>query len=580
MQLIDNDLAVLPDNANYDIVVIGAGGAGMAAALYAAIDGASVLLIERSEFVGGTTAWSAGTTWIPGTRHAATVNPTDTVANARRYLDNAVGERTPAALRQAFLDNGPRAVDQIEANSEVKYRAYPRHPDYISELDGSTVNGRALEPLPFDGRLLGDLFGLIRPPIPEFTVLGGMMVDRTDINHLLALSKSFTSFKHAFKLLTRHASDRLGHPRGTRLVMGNALVGRLLHSLSLRSHVTLAINTSVEQIHQGATGVESVTLLSKGQRRTVGVKGGVILASGGFNRHPELRKKMLPGIEAAWCPGAPGHTGQAHELAEKMGGHYASGGLSPAFWAPVSKRQREDGSQAVFPHFMMDRAKPGMITVNQAGERFVNESTSYHLFGLKMQEVNQTTPAIPAYLICDAEALRRYGLGMVRPGAKGLVPYLADGYLTQADSLQELAKKLDINAAGLKSSVQKLNAYAVSGIDPDFQRGVTVYSKNMGDATRGGKNPNIGALAQAPFYAVRLYPGDIGAATGFETDANACMLGKNQQPIGGLYAVGNDMHSIMGGTYPAPGITLGPSLVFGYLAAQHALARAHPPGKA
>ncbi|ABM38009.1 FAD-dependent oxidoreductase [Polaromonas naphthalenivorans] len=577
MQLIDNGLSALPENAGFDVVVIGAGGAGMAAALYAAIDGASVLLVERSEFVGGTTAWSGGTTWIPGTRHGAAVNPADTLQDAKRYLDNAVGERTPAALRQAFLDNGPRAVDQIEANSEVKYRAYPRHPDYISDLKGSTVNGRALEPLPFDGRLLGDLFRLIRPPIPEFTVLGGMMVDRTDINHLLALSKSFASFRHAVKLLARHAGDRLRHPRGTRLVMGNALVGRLLYSLSLRKNVTLAMNTSVENIHQDAGGVKSVTLVNKGQRRSVQVRGGVILASGGFNRHPGLRQQMLPGVDAAWCPAAPGHTGQAHELAHKLGGHYASGGLSPAFWAPVSTRQREDGSQAVFPHFMMDRAKPGMITVNQAGERFVNESTSYHLFGLKMQEASKTTPAIPAYLICDAEALRRYGLGMVRPGGKGLAPYLADGYLTQADSLEELAKKLGINAAGLKSSVHKLNAYAATGIDPDFQRGVTAYSQNMGDASRGGKNPNLGALSQAPYYAVRLYPGDIGAATGFETDTDARVLGANRQPVGGLYAVGNDMHSIMGGTYPAPGITLGPGLVFAYLAARHALARARQP---
>jgi len=575
MQLTDKGLSGLPEDASFDVVVIGAGGAGMAAALYAAIDGAKVLLIERTEFVGGTTAWSGGTTWVPGTRHGAQVNPADTFEEATRYLDNAVGERSPAALRQAFLANGASAVDKIEANSDVRYRAYPRHPDYLSDLGGSTVCGRALEPLPFDGRLLGNLFKLIRPPIPEFTVLGGMMVDRTDINHLLALGKSFASFKHAAGLLGRHASDRLSHPRGTRLVMGNALVGRLLYSLSLRGNVTLAMNTTVEKITRGSGGaIESVGLASDGQRRTLRVRGGVILASGGFNRHPQLRQEMLPGADAAWCPGAPGHTGQAHALARQFGGHYGSGGLSHAFWAPVSRRQRPDGSQAVFPHFMMDRAKPGMLTVNRAGERFVNESTSYHLFGLKMQENNQTTPAIPAYLVCDAEALRRYGLGMVRPGGKGLAPFLADGYLTQGATLEELAQKLGIDAAGLQASVEKLNRYAATGVDPDFQRGATAYSQNMGDATRGGKNPNIGPLRQAPYYAVRLYPGDIGAATGFATTPDACVLGEDGQPVDGLYAVGNDMHSIMGGTYPGPGITLGPGLVFGYLAARHALARA------
>ena len=209
MNVLEHSHDALPPDASFDIVVIGAGAAGMSAALFAAIDGARVLLVESTEFVGGTSAWSAGTTWIPGTRHGAVVNPGDTLADAKIYLDHAVGERTPAALRQAFLDHGAQAVDHLEKHSDVRYRAYPRHPDYISDLPGSTVNGRALEPVPFDGRLLGDLFRLVRPPIPEFTVLGGMMVDRTDINHLLALTKKWPSFKHALKLLTRHAIDRL-----------------------------------------------------------------------------------------------------------------------------------------------------------------------------------------------------------------------------------------------------------------------------------------------------------------------------------------------------------------------------------
>jgi len=227
-----NSLNPLPADAAYDLVVIGAGGAGMAAALFAALDGKQVLLVERTAFVGGTTAWSAGTTWVPGTHHAAQVNPGDTLADAARYLTNAIGERTPAALRQAFLDHGAAAIRQIEDRSEVQFRPYAKHPDYISDLGGSTLAGRALEPVPFDGRLLGALFKLVRPPIPEFTVLGGMMGDRTDINHLLALTKSFASFKHSLRIIARHGLDRLSHPRGTRLVMGNALVARLLYSLS------------------------------------------------------------------------------------------------------------------------------------------------------------------------------------------------------------------------------------------------------------------------------------------------------------------------------------------------------------
>jgi succinate dehydrogenase/fumarate reductase flavoprotein subunit len=193
------------------------------------------------------------------------------------------------------------------------------------------------------------------------------------------------------------------------------------------------------------------------------------------------------------------------------------------------------------------------------------------LFALAMQQA--TPPAVPAYLICDADALRRYGIGMVRPGGKGLAPFLADGYLTAAPTLAELAGKLGVDAAGLKSSVERINAFAETGVDADFQRGVTAYEQNLGDAEWPGKNPCLGALTRAPFYAVRLYPGDIGAATGLATNAHAQVLGEGDEPIAGLYAVGNDMHSIMGGVYTAPGITLGPGLVFAFLAAGHAAAR-------
>ena len=571
MQVHKNGIQGLNESA-YDLVVVGAGGAGMATALFAAMEGASVLLVERTEYVGGTTAWSAGTSWIPGSQHAAKVNPNDTLAETARYLDNAVGERTSKVVRQAFLDNGRAAVDEVEARSELKYRPYPKHPDYISDLGGSTLSGRALEPMPFDARLLGrELFALLRPPIPEFTVIGGMMVDRTDINHLLAMTKSWASLKHSVKIVMRHAMDRLSWPRGTRLVMGNAHVARLLHSLSKFDKVTIALNSTVEHIVRGPQGVECVDIACNGEHRSVRVNKGMVLASGGFNRHPELRAQMLPGVPAEWSPAAPGHTGQAHDLAKQLGAVYGQGGLSHAFWAPVSLRKRADGSTAAFPHFVMDRAKPGMITVNARGERFLNESTSYHLFGLAMQEANKTRPSIPAYLVCDADALRKYGIGMVRPGGKGLAPFLADGYLTEGATLAELASKLGMDAQALQASVAQNNRNAETGVDPDFHRGETAYQQNLGDPAWTGKNPNIGPLAQGPFYAVRLYPGDIGSSTGFATNEHAQVLGADGQAIGGLYAVGNDMHSIMGGTYPAPGITIGPGLVFGRIAARHAL---------
>ncbi len=564
-------LGDLPDQ-EFDAVVVGAGGAGMAAGLCAAIAGGRVLIVESTEYVGGTTALSGGTTWVPGTRHAAEVSEGDSLETADAYLTRAVGDRTPAALRRALLEAGPEAIDYIESQSEVKFRPYPTHPDYITELEGSTMRGRALEPLPFDGRRLGKLLALVRPPIPEFTVLGGMAVDRNDIPHLLRATRSFESFRYCAGIIARHWRDRLLHGRGARMVMGNALIGRLLLSLAQRQ-VALLTQTSVVKIERESDGTSVVTLAAGGRQRTVRVRGGVILASGGFNRHPTLRKQMLPGIDIAWCPGAPGHTGQAHELARGLGAGYGENAMSSAFWAPVSIRKRRDGSTGVWPHFVMDRAKPGMITVNQAGRRFLNESTSYHLFGIGMQEANKRTPSIPAYLVCDAEALRKYGIGMVRPGAKRLKPYLDDGYLTQGATLDELAARLGIDAAGLKDSVARINTYAESGVDPDFQRGSTAYQRHNGDATWTGKNPCIGPLSKAPYYAVRLYPGDIGAATGFVTDERSRVLDASGAAIPGLYAVGNDAHSAMGGVYAAPGITIGPGIVSGYLAALDAVGR-------
>jgi succinate dehydrogenase/fumarate reductase flavoprotein subunit len=222
----------------------------------------------------------------------------------------------------------------------------------------------------------------------------------------------------------------------------------------------------------------------------------------------------------------------------------------------------------------MDRGKPGMLTVDSQGQRYLNESTSYHLFGIAMQAHHATTPSVPSWLVCDAGALKRYGIGMVRPGGQGLEPFLADGYLKQGNTLAELAQQLNVPADKLTATVERFNAFADQGVDEDFQRGTTDYQRANGDATWHGPNPCLGALREGPFYAVALYPGDIGAATGLVTDDDARVLNAQGKAIDGLYAAGNDMHSIMGGIYPAPGITIGPGVTFGYLAAKHAIARA------
>jgi succinate dehydrogenase/fumarate reductase flavoprotein subunit len=551
----------------YDVVVIGAGAAGMSAALFAAIRGAKTLLVEKTAFVGGTSAFSAGSIWIPNTRHAAEIGVADSAEDVERYLQQIVGNRADASLRASFLKAGPQAVETLDAHSEVKLRAYVRHPDYRSELDGAALAGRALEPLPFDGRMLGAAFRLIRPPLPEFTLLGGMMVDRTDIGHLLSSTKSMKSFVHSAKLLARHGRDRLSHGRGTRLVMGNALVGRLLYSL-IRRDVDIVTGASLEKIVREADGpVTGVILTSGGVSREIAITGGLILASGGFNRHAGRRAAL--GTDAAWSSVAPGSTGDAQDRAIEIGARLSDRDLSAAFWAPASIRRRADGSNAVFPHFVLDRGKPGTLVVDGNGRRFVNEAISYHQFALEMLANPDT--AIPAFLIADAVALRRYGLGMVRPGGWGTRAALADGYLTAADSIEQLAQRLKVDPANLRATVEKMNDHARTGRDGEFDRGSTIYQNHNGDGAAGFANPNLGPITTAPFYALRLYPSDIGTSAGLVTDDAARVLDATNRPIARLYACGNDMQSVMGGTYPGPGITLGPALAFAYLAASDAV---------
>jgi succinate dehydrogenase/fumarate reductase flavoprotein subunit len=549
----------------YDVVVIGAGAAGMSAALFSAIRGARTLLVEKTAFVGGTSALSAGSIWIPKTLHAP--DNSDTIANVERYLQQIVGNRADASLRVSFLEGGPEAVEVLENHSEVKLRAYPRHPDYRSELDGGVVTGRALEPLPFDGRLLGEGFKLIRPPLPEFMLLGGMMVDRTDIGHLLSSTKSIKSLLHSTKLFARYGCDRINHRRGTRLVMGNALVGRLLYSLMLRD-VDIITQASLASIVRSVDGrVSGAVLVSEGVSRDISINSGLILAGGGFNRHPERRRAALE-TEAEWSSVQPASNGDAQDRALEIGARISHRDLSAAFWAPASIRPRADGSTAVFPHFVLDRGKPGTVVVDSNGRRFVNEAISYHQFALEM--FAQGESAIPAFLIADAAAVGKYGLGMVRPGGWGTKAAVADGYLTTGETIEQLAQHLNIEPGNLRKTIEKMNGFAQTGRDLEFGRGSTVYQNHNGDPSAGGANPNLGPIRMAPFYAVRLYPSDIGMSAGLVTDPVGRVLDSSNEPIAGLYACGNDMQSIMGGTYPGPGITLGPAIAFAYLAASDA----------
>jgi len=541
-------------DSSRDVIVLGAGAGGLAAACAAAARGLRVLLLEKTAWVGGTAAISGGMVWVPGNSKMAPAGLADSDAAARAYLGATLSAGTRPEIVEAFLREGPGAIDWLEAHTELRLKPVVRYPDYYPALPGATPGGRVLEPVGYDARALGADFALLRPPLPEFTLFGGMMIDRADLPHFRAVTRSPRSMARVARLLLRHARERLSAPRGTSLVLGNALVARLLAS-ARKLGVEIRTRVDVARLVRDGVALRDGTRLE--------ARRGVVLATGGFSHDTERRARSLPQGTDAASPVCAADAGDGIRLGESAGGRVAEGNLHNAYWAPMSKFRRADGSAAVFPHTVADRGKPGIIAVNARGKRFTSEAVSYHEFGLAMFRAG----AIPAFLLCDRRSLWQYGLGAVRPFTLRLDRFLEQGYLATGATLAELARSLGIDREGLEQTVEKYNADAERGVDTRFNLGGDIYQRYLGDAAQK-PNPCMRPIEHAPFYAVRLYPSDLGTAAGLVTDADARVLDGEGRPIAGLYACGNDMNSIMGGAYPGPGITLGPALVFGWIAAR------------
>jgi succinate dehydrogenase/fumarate reductase flavoprotein subunit len=554
-------------SSDYDVVVLGAGAGGMTAACVAAAEGLRVVLIEKSPFVGGTTAVSGGMVWIPANSKATQAGKADTTERARLYLEQTVRGSFNENSRRAFLANGNKAIAYLERKTSVRLRPVKIYPDYYPDLPGATTGGRVLEPVPFDGRALGEHFGLLRWPLPEFMLLGGMMIDRADMPHFRRAGRSFHSAAHVSRLLVRYGWQRLFAQRGASLYLGNALVGRLLHSL-LMLKVELLLNATVSRLIYDGAGVCGVAMMNAAGRNEILANRGVVHATGGFSHCLEMRSRYLPSSAGTLSAACPSNTGDGIELARLAGGRVWDRNTENAFWTPVSHFVRRDGSEGIFPHTVTDRAKPGAIAVNRRGLRFTNEAISYHEFVRAMLQARQGGPSIPAYLICDRRFLWKYGLGAVKPFSVSLRARIKSGYLTTGQTVRALAHALGIDADRLEASIRRFNDGAREGVDRDFGRGGDAYQRYLGDAD-DQPNPCVAPIEHAPFYSVALYPGDLGTVAGLVTDGNACVLDHANRPIRHLYACGNDMNSIMNGAYPGPGITLGPALTFGFLAAQH-----------
>jgi succinate dehydrogenase/fumarate reductase flavoprotein subunit len=552
-----------------DYLVAGAGPGGMTTALVGKLEGMDVLLCEKSDQIGGTAATSAGSLWIPGNRQSRDAGFDDTVEQGEIYMDALVGGETNRTLRTAYLQTGPEAIDYLMARTDVQFIPCGLHPDYQSNRPGAAKAGRAIVPKGFDGRLLGKDFERVRPPIAEFMVFGGMMVGKDDIPRLLGRFKTVGNFIYSAKLFARYLKDRMSFTRGTRVVMGNALVARLFYSLR-KANVPILFGARIIELIKDETGVAGAVIEQGSMKIRVRARKGVVLATGGYGHNKEFREEFMPQPIPYLSLAAGTDTGDGMSIGKQFGARIAPEEHgSGAFWTPVSITRRKDGSKGLFPHLSLDRAKPGLIAVNKAGRRFVNEGASYHDFVEAMFETNKLSPTIPAYLICETAFVRKYGLGAIHPGTRDLSSFEASGYITMAPTLRQLASKMGIDPQGLDASVARHNGFAVTGPDLDFGKGDTELNRFNGDA-RNKPNPCLAPIMSGPFCAMEVWPAEIASSTGLSTDENARVLNTEGQPIGGLYACGNDMASIMAGTYPGPGTTLGPAITFGYRAALHA----------
>lgn len=556
-----------------DLLVAGAGPGGMTAALVAAIEGLDVVVCEKAAQLGGTGATSAGTLWIPGNTQSREAGFEDSPEQAAKYLDSLIGDDRTSEHRRVYLRDGPGVIDYLAEKTDVRFLPCGMHPDYRNNITGAGMAGRAIIPENFDGRLLGKDFSRVRPPIPEFMLMGGMMVGKVDIVSLLGRYRSLANFKHSASIVLRYLTDRLRFRRGTRLVMGNALVGRLYYSLKKRD-VPVLFEAPIGEFIRDDTGAVLGAILNtaNGEKR-VRARKGVVLATGGFAHNPKYREAFMPQPTPTYSMAAGSNAGDGLTLAEAANAAVDSDSPQGAgFWTPVSVTKRDDGTDGLFPHLAMDRAKPGLIAVNAKGRRFVNEGVSYHDFVEAMYRSHETADTMPAWLICETGFIAKYGLGAIHPQTRNLSKHVKSGYVTVADSLEALAEKTGVEFAGLQDSIERHNRFAVAGVDEDFGKGDLELNRFNGDAAHG-PNPCLAPIEAGPFAAMAVWPAEIGCSVGISTDPDCRVLDSANAPIAGLYACGNDMGSVMSGAYPGPGTTLGPAVVFGWRAAMHAAGR-------
>jgi 3-oxosteroid 1-dehydrogenase len=535
----------------------------MTAALVAAQCGLNTLIIEKADVYGGTSATSGGGLWITCNHLMPGVGIEDNPEDSLAYMTALTGNDVPAANVASFVKNGARMLRWVMSNSHVQFIAMPEYADYYQHIQGARPGGRSIDPLPYDARQLGDDFLNMNMPHRQVRVLG--LMGYSNIEGAILLSKSPGWFKLLLRLSWQYFSDipwRFRSRRSRRLTMGNALIGRLRKSLlDLAVPIWLSCPASELLVEKGA--VVGVRAKREGKDIVIRARRGVIVASGGFEHSQKLRAQYLPNpTSTRWSAANPTNTGDMLVAGQAVGA--ATSLMDEAWWGPTLTVKGEDRARALFT----ERSMPGAIVVNRQGRRFFNESVAYTTAVQAMYQPGN----LPSYLIFDERYKRNYPFGPLLPAEMHLnwlqPRHIRKDLLTSSSTVAGLAVALGVEAAALVSTVDRFNGFAASGKDQDFARGENSYDLLYGDF-RIKPNPCLAPLTEPPFYAVEIHPGDIGTKGGLLTNEYGQVMGGDDKPIEGLYAIGNCSASVTGRYYPGAGATLGPAMTFGFLAAEH-----------
>jgi 3-oxosteroid 1-dehydrogenase len=543
------------DDDELDVIVVGSGAAGMTAALAAAHHGLRTVVLEKTEWFGGSTARSGGGIWAPGNEALRKAGVSDTPEQASAYLAHVAGDCVPHPRRAAMLEHGPAMLAFVRASCPVDFAWVPGYADYYPEAPGGLAKGRSVEPVPLDGRVLGAELAHLNPPY--LPAPRGVVITQADYRWLSLGPRHPRSVLATIRMFGRMARVRLLGQ--LTLSMGQALAAGLRAGLAAKQ-VPVWLGTPMTDLHLEDGRVTGVQVIRDGQPATIRARRGVVLAAGGFERNEVMRSRyQRPPIGTEWTTGSAGNTGDAIIAGEAAGA--ALDLMDDAWWGPSIPLTGG-------PYFCLaERSLPGCILVNGTGQRFVNESAPYVDAVHAMYDGHaDDTPHIPSWLIIDQRYRNRYVFAGLPPRRPLPRRWYRAGAVFRAPTIAELAGQIGMDPTALTKTVDRFNEFAQAGRDQDFGRGDSAYDRYYGDP-RCRPNPNLAPLRQPPFYAVKIVPGDLGTKGGLRTDERARVLREDGTPIPGLYAAGNTSAAVMGHSYAGAGATIGPAMTFGYIAA-------------